>query len=428
MAQIQKGDTFADGQQVTGARLNQLLDSATLLPNAITDQASNATGVSGDFALIYKNSVMGLRKIDIGNLFSSNNAVTTSAITAGANSDITLNTLDGAIVNTGVTYASANGTNVTITTPTAHGLVVGQIVSVTSAGTGYNGTFKITAVPTIPNVPPFTFSYVMQAPATPTTGTPSCAYTRQGAVRNNEHEVIAGNLYVDGTTFVNTLTNNSGTLPISGNVTVGGAVNVGGDLNAKNIKVIPTYHYWRTDRSPAIYNSVIKQGGAQDPTNLWGTEITQMTLNFTPKATGHTIIIQWNVHGELSPNPEDGVWLATRQVAGGTEEPIKSYTIVNGVQSGATPNLSVNDNNDTWSGITSTVYDANSDDTTPNQNVIKIIDGWSSNLNTTYRLRLRMSSNLTNTFYYNRAMFSFSALSNEWGVSTAHAQEICTTV
>lgn len=422
MAQIQKGDTFADGQQVTGARLNQLIDSATLLPNVITDQSSNASGITGDFALIYKNSVNGLRKIDVGNLFASNNPVTTSAITAGTGSDITLNTLDGTIV-TGSTYTSANGTNVTVTTSVAHGLVVGQIVNITSAGTGYNGTFKITAVTTIS---PFTFSYVMQSPATATTGTPSCAYTKQGAVRNNEHEVIAGNLYVDGTTFVNTITNNTGTLPISGNVTVGGAVNVGGDLNVKTFKVIPVYNYWKTDRSPAIYSNII-WGGAQNITNLWGTEITQMTLNFTPKATGHTIIIQWNVHGELATNPADGVWLATRQVAGGTEEPIKSYTIVNGVQSGATPNLSVNDNNDTWSGITSMIYDTDNA-TTPNQNVIKIIDAWSSNLNTTYRLRLRMSSNNTATFNYNRASFSFSALSNEWGVSTAHAQEICTTV
>ena len=30
MAQLTKGDTFTDGQQVTGARLNQLVDSAVL--------------------------------------------------------------------------------------------------------------------------------------------------------------------------------------------------------------------------------------------------------------------------------------------------------------------------------------------------------------------------------------------------------------
>lgn len=442
MAQITKGDTFADGQQLTAARLNQLLDSATILPNIITDQTNLTanTVASNDSVLLYDLSATALREATASDLLNSNIPVTTSSVTAGANSDITLTTSDGTIVNTGVTYASANGLNVTITTPTAHGLVVGQVVTVSSAGTGYNGTFRITAVTT---TSPFTFSYVMTVAATATTGTPSCAYTKQGAVRNNEHEVIAGNLYVDGTTFLNTLTNPTGTLPISGSATIGGNVSIGGattqtgnlnclaDLNVKTLKIIPTYNYWVVNRTPAIYQTstgnAITWGGAQNTANLWGTEITQMTINFTPKAIGNTIILQWNVHGELNGTSADAIWLVTRQVAGGTEEPIKSYTIttVNGVRTATNPvNLSVNDNNDTWSGVTNMVFDGDTQ-TTPSQNVIKIIDMWSSNLNTTYRLRLRMSANLTATFNYNRATFSFSALSNEWGCSTGHALEIC---
>ena len=42
MAQFSKGDTFVDGQQVTGARLNQLVDSAVLLIGAITEQTTMA--------------------------------------------------------------------------------------------------------------------------------------------------------------------------------------------------------------------------------------------------------------------------------------------------------------------------------------------------------------------------------------------------
>ena len=60
MAQIQKGDTFADGQLVTGARLNQLLDSAILNPEAITGQTYTSTVALGDKFLIYKADGMAL--------------------------------------------------------------------------------------------------------------------------------------------------------------------------------------------------------------------------------------------------------------------------------------------------------------------------------------------------------------------------------
>ena len=269
----------------------------------------------------------------------------------------------------------------------------------------------------------------MQVPATATTGTPSCVYTRQGAVRLNEHEVIAGNLYVDGTTFLGTVTGHSGTLPISGNVTIGGVTTQTGnldclaDLNVKTFKVLPRFDYFVQHRDPAIIP--VSWGGIQNTANLYGAEIPAMTLTFTPKKAGNTIVLTWSVSGELSSTSGgDGVWLATRTVAGGTEEPIKSYTVVNGVVT-ASANLSVDASNNTWSGICPVGFDSDGA-TTPSLNTIKIVDTFSSNLTTTYKLRIRMSSNATTSnFNYNRAGTSFSALSNEQGMSVGHAHEIC---
>ena len=55
MAQLQKGDTFADGQQVTGTRLNQLVDAAVILPNVITDQQIVGVLAQDDKLLVYQN-------------------------------------------------------------------------------------------------------------------------------------------------------------------------------------------------------------------------------------------------------------------------------------------------------------------------------------------------------------------------------------
>lgn len=70
MAQLSKGYTYTAGSPnnvVNYTNLNQLVDAATLLPGAITDQ-STATPVSGDSVLIYSASAGGLRKTTIGGM------------------------------------------------------------------------------------------------------------------------------------------------------------------------------------------------------------------------------------------------------------------------------------------------------------------------------------------------------------------------
>lgn len=88
MAQISKGDTFTDGQQVTGARLNQLVDSSSLLIGAITDQPNITANTlqSTDSTIVNDGGV--LKEATIGDFLNSNLPITTSSVTGGAGVDI----------------------------------------------------------------------------------------------------------------------------------------------------------------------------------------------------------------------------------------------------------------------------------------------------------------------------------------------------
>ena len=189
MTQLLKGDTFADGQQVTGARLNQLIDSAQLLVGSITEQTAIAAGTveAADQLNINDNSASALRKATVGDILGSNIPVVTSAITAGNSNDITTTPNDATAV-TGSTYTSADGLTVVVTTSSSHGLSVGQVVLISGASAGYNGTFRLTVAAGS------SFTYVMTTAATAGSGT--LTYTKKGT------EKIAGNLAVTGSAFV----------------------------------------------------------------------------------------------------------------------------------------------------------------------------------------------------------------------------------
>ena len=102
MAQIQKGDTFADGELVTAARLNALLDSAILNTNAITDQGLITTGSVNDTLLVYQASSATLKKITFDDLIGIS--------TGGGLGVLTVTQIFG---NTGLSIATGAG-NVTV--------------------------------------------------------------------------------------------------------------------------------------------------------------------------------------------------------------------------------------------------------------------------------------------------------------------------
>lgn len=90
MAQISKGDTFTNGEQVTGARLNQLVDSSTLLVGAISEQASMTANTLESTDSILVNDSGSLKKATVGDVLNSNLGITTSSITGGSGVDITV--------------------------------------------------------------------------------------------------------------------------------------------------------------------------------------------------------------------------------------------------------------------------------------------------------------------------------------------------
>jgi hypothetical protein len=222
MAQIQPPAVFTSGQILTASGLNAHVSSAVLLPGAITDQVDITanTVAAGDSLVIHDLSATALREATVSDLLNSGVPVTTSAITAGANSDIVVTPNDGVIV-TGQAYTSGDGLTVTVTS-TAHTLTVGQVILVAAAAAGYNGTFRVATVATN------SFTYVMTTAAT--AGSSTLSYTKKGLVKNPANESVAGNLYVDGSTVLTGDTTISGALTYSGTANFTGALRVNGTV------------------------------------------------------------------------------------------------------------------------------------------------------------------------------------------------------
>ena len=224
MPQLIKGDTFADGQQVTGARLNQLLDSAQLLVGSITEQTALAAGTveAADQLNINDNSASALRKTTVGDVLGSNIPLVTSSITAGNGNDIVVTANDATAVPAS-TYTSADGLTVVVTTPSAHGLSIGQVVLISAAGSGYNGTFRLTAASGS------SFTYVMTTAAT--AGSGSLTYTKKGTEKVVGNLAVTGNTYLDGQVNVGGNLNLAGSSTITGNVTSTGNQTFNGVAN-----------------------------------------------------------------------------------------------------------------------------------------------------------------------------------------------------
>lgn len=229
MPQINKGDTFADGQQVTAARLNQLVDSATILVDSITAQTAITAGTvdTADQVNISDTSAAALRKATIGDLLGSNVPVVTSSVTAGSGSDIVVTPNDATIV-TGSTYTSADGLTVVVTTAAAHGLSVGQVLLISAAGSGYNGTFRLTVAAGS------SFTYVM--PTAATAGSGSLSYIKKATNKVSGNLAVNQNLYVDGAMYLNSSTtfaqsvSTNGALVVNGSLTSNGTANFTGAL------------------------------------------------------------------------------------------------------------------------------------------------------------------------------------------------------
>ena len=123
MAQIQKGTTYtagSPGNTVSYTNLNAHVDSAILLPGAITDQSAKTVPVAADTILLHSASDTALRKSTIAQLFASpqpigaTTASTIAATTISASGTITGN-LTGNVTGNATTSSSCTGNAATAT-------------------------------------------------------------------------------------------------------------------------------------------------------------------------------------------------------------------------------------------------------------------------------------------------------------------------
>ncbi|CAB5178501.1 hypothetical protein UFOVP157_6 [uncultured Caudovirales phage] len=235
MAQITKGDTFANGEQLTAARLNQLVDQATILPTIITNQANLDAGTlaSDDSILIVDTSESGLREAKASDLIGSNLPIITSSITGQATqasvtngtspttyyptSDITIIPNNSALV-TGKSYSSADSSTIVVTS-TEHGLEIGQVVQTSAASTSsFNGTFRVVAANSD------TFTYTIPLSTLPTSGTFSCSNgtlvtvttpVAHGLTTGNSVAFVTSNSAFNITTTITVTNSTTFTYPLS---------------------------------------------------------------------------------------------------------------------------------------------------------------------------------------------------------------------
>lgn len=130
MAQIQKGTTYtagSPGNTVSYTNLNAHVDSAILLPGAITDQSAKTVPVAADTILLHSADDTALRKSTIAQLFASpqpigaTTASTISATTISASGTITGN-LTGNVTGNATTSSSCTGNSATATNVAYSGL------------------------------------------------------------------------------------------------------------------------------------------------------------------------------------------------------------------------------------------------------------------------------------------------------------------
>jgi hypothetical protein len=228
MAQIQSPETYADGQQVTAARLNNQTNGATLLPGAIIDQTllPPLTVASDDSVLLHDVSTSTLRKTTVNDLLNSGlpvtaptatiDTLTVDQVNGKTNKDIDLNPNNG-VTETGKTFNSADGITANVTA-VAHGLKTGMHLNVTASNPAYTGKQVITVTS------PDGFSFTINQ-TTPVAASGTLSYTADATSK------AYGNLFVSEQATVGTDLRVIGNSAVQGNSRVDGTLNVTGLAN-----------------------------------------------------------------------------------------------------------------------------------------------------------------------------------------------------
>lgn len=235
--QFQSPETYAVGQQVTAARLNNMINNAVPLPGLITDRTAitSNTVATDDKILIYDASASALRSSNVSDIFGSGVAINTSGISYSGQ-DIQINVSDSTPITT-ASFVSADGITATVTA-TAHGFSAGgtNLIEVSGAPSTYNGIFVFTYVDAN------TFTYTTFSNGTIVTSPTVITVKRKGAIRNsssivtNSHlsvtqqSVFGGAIYAKGILNVTGSLNCASTASITGNTTIAGNLSVTGNI------------------------------------------------------------------------------------------------------------------------------------------------------------------------------------------------------
>lgn len=286
MAQISKGDTFTNGEQVTGARLNQLVDSATILSGAITEQGAMTanTVAANDSVLLHDLSANALRKPTVGDLLNSNLPITSSSITGGAGGDVTITPAAGQKVDIAGALESDSSNVVGNETVGGNLSVEGGL---TVAGT-VNGTGAIKIAT----------GTTAERPASPVAGQLRFNTT------SNALEVYSGTTWINGVT--------------SGSALFDGTVNITGVIQYNGTPVYGMYEVVKyvTNPTPALTK------GADEiwvvNIQAWGNPLTG-----TPSTPTLTITSTTTLYGDANEI------VAGVGVAGGDSDSLFSYWTMN---------------------------------------------------------------------------------------------------
>lgn len=203
MAQLSKGDTFVDGQQLTAARLNQLVDSATLTNGAVKDQTSmTAFTVSGSDTILIsdvsENGGLGaLRKATIADIIGSGISIKTNSINSdgsltidavgGTNINVGLFTFGFNVLGDGTDEFTASGTTVSLTAVSGDLTIssTSGIVKFPSNYVEFNGTLGSVT---------FNTKCIVQTPATGTEAANKNYVDGSNTLANPGNQVLPGGL------------------------------------------------------------------------------------------------------------------------------------------------------------------------------------------------------------------------------------------
>lgn len=442
MSQLQNiQQVFQNNDLVTAAKLNALVTQTTITGEVVTSQPSPSNNLEGtDVLLGYEASTNSLVAISIdkirsvGSSLSSLKAQTIEPIEAGqmsitqnqTNSGLKIETVGGggltieAATNASVSIFSGlnSRTNltkteiasgpfevkenldilnqsrvanmsavigspiVTLTFTGNHGLLSNMPIELTGPTAEFTGlftTFSVTGLTTI-NV---------TLPANATVAHTSTAVTvRRVGLRVRELSYLSRLRVIGAAQF-----------------------DVAPTLNTSAIR--PRFDYFVQTRDNTEYS--FTWGGAQNPSNPFGTKIAVLDITFTPQKAGNTVVLDWSIFGEAWNASADMVFVVTRTPNSGAGAGVPV----------ALPNA-VDSSNNTWSGVTGGEYDTN-EGTTPSNHKVKIVDFNTLSVSCTYSVHVRAANNRASFFRLNRQINGTPAnggLDNETGLSVAHAHEI----